>query len=77
MLACVEFFFCFFFDQGIGSRLAAWASKVDIITSYHYIIVGDTYKRHIVPHEYINTIHKSNIRLRMKHKQKLKRHPPC
>ena len=30
MLACVEFFFCFF-DQGIGSRSAAWASRVDVI----------------------------------------------
>ena len=30
MLACVEFFFCFF-DQGIGSRTAAWASRVDVI----------------------------------------------
>ena len=39
--------------------------KVDIITSYHYIIVGDTYKRHTMPHEYHNIIHKSNIRLRM------------
>ena len=29
MLACVEFFFCFFFDQGIGPRSAAWASRVD------------------------------------------------
>ena len=31
MLACLEFFFCFFFDQGIGSRSAAWASRVDVI----------------------------------------------
>ena len=31
MLVCVEFFFCFFFDQGIGSRSAAWASRVDVI----------------------------------------------
>ena len=31
MLACVEFFFCFFFDQGIGSRSAAWASRVDVV----------------------------------------------
>ena len=30
MLACVEFFFCFF-NQGIGSRSAAWASRVDVI----------------------------------------------
>ena len=29
MLACVEFF-CFF-DQGIGSRSAAWASRVDVV----------------------------------------------
>ena len=31
MLACIEFFFCFFFDQGIGSRPAAWASRVDVV----------------------------------------------
>ena len=31
MLACIEFFFCFFFDQGIGSRSAAWASRVDVV----------------------------------------------
>ena len=30
MLACVEFFLCFF-DQGIGSRSAAWASRVDVV----------------------------------------------
>ena len=30
MFACVEFFFCFF-DQGIGSRSAAWASRVDVV----------------------------------------------
>ena len=30
MLACIEFFFCFF-DQGIGSRSAAWASRVDVV----------------------------------------------
>ena len=30
MLDCVEIFFCFF-DQGIGSRSAAWASRVDVI----------------------------------------------
>ena len=30
MLACVKFFFCFF-DQGIGSRSAAWASRVDVV----------------------------------------------
>ena len=31
--ACLfwEFFFCFFFDQGIGSRSAAWASRVDVV----------------------------------------------
>ena len=60
-------------------RSAYWRlfCKVDIITSYHYIIVGDTYKRHTMPHEYNIIIHKSNIRLQMKHKQKLKRHPPC
>ena len=27
----MEFFFCFFFDQGIGSRSAAWASRVDAV----------------------------------------------
>ena len=26
-----EFFFYFFFDQGIGSRSAAWASRVDVV----------------------------------------------
>ena len=31
MFACLEFFFCFFFDQGRGSRLAAWASRVDVV----------------------------------------------
>ena len=30
MLAYIEFFFCFF-DQGIGSRPAAWVSKVDVV----------------------------------------------
>ena len=51
-------------------RSAYWRRfcKVDIITSYHYIIVGDTYKRHTMPHEYNITIHKFNIRLRVKHK---------
>ena len=30
-LLLLEFFFCFFFfDQGIGSRSAAWASRVDV-----------------------------------------------
>ena len=31
MFVCLEFFFCFFFDQGIGSRSAAWASRVDVV----------------------------------------------
>ena len=31
MLACIEFFFCIFFDQGIGFRSAAWASRVDVV----------------------------------------------
>ena len=111
MLSCVEFFFCF--DQGIGSRSAAWASRVDVvwvsvcvssvvgwcsyvrwccivIFMWHcmywmyphllcdvYVIDGDTYIRHTMPHEYNITIHNSIIRLRMKHKQKLKRHPSC
>ena len=41
MLACVEFFFCFF-DQGIGSRSAAWASRVDVISVFVYVssVVG-------------------------------------
>ena len=30
-LLVLEFFFCFLFDQGIGSRLAAWASRVDVV----------------------------------------------
>ena len=30
MFACLEFVFYFFFDQGIGSRSAAWASRVDV-----------------------------------------------
>ena len=31
MLLVLDFFFCFFFDQGIGSRWAAWASRVDVV----------------------------------------------
>ena len=31
VLLVLEFFFCFFFDQGIGSRSAAWASRVDVV----------------------------------------------
>ena len=30
-LLVLEFFFCFFFDQGIGSRSAAWTSMVDVV----------------------------------------------
>ena len=30
-LRVLEFLFCFFFDQGIGSRSAAWASGVDVV----------------------------------------------
>ena len=30
-LLVLEFFFCFFFDQGIGSRPAAWASRVEVV----------------------------------------------
>ena len=30
-LLVLEFFLCFFFDQGIGSRSAAWASRVDVV----------------------------------------------
>ena len=33
MLACVQFFFRFF-DSGIGSRSAAWASRVDVVWVY-------------------------------------------
>ena len=31
MYLVLEFFFCFFFDQEIGSRSAAWASRVDVV----------------------------------------------
>ena len=31
MLLVLDFFFYFFVDQGIGSRPAAWASRVDVI----------------------------------------------
>ena len=31
MFLVLEFFFCFLFDQGIGSRSAAWASRVDVV----------------------------------------------
>ena len=59
-------------------RPAYWNAFARWISLHqHYIIDGDTYKRHTMPHEYNNIKHKSNIRLRMKHKQKLKRHPPC
>ena len=30
-LLVLEFFFFFLFDQGIGSRSAAWASRVDVV----------------------------------------------
>ena len=30
MFLDLEFFFCFF-DQGVGSRSAAWASRVDVV----------------------------------------------
>ena len=30
-LLVLAFFFCFYFDQGIGSRSAAWASRVDVV----------------------------------------------
>ena len=30
-LLVLEFFFCFFFDQGIDSRSAVWASRVDVV----------------------------------------------
>ena len=59
-------------------RPAYWNTFARWISLHqHYIIDGDTYKRHTMPHEYNITIHKSIIRLRMEHKQKLKRHPPC
>ena len=31
MLPVLESFFCLFFDQGIGSRSAAWAGRVDVV----------------------------------------------
>ena len=59
-------------------RPAYWNAFARWISLHqHYIIDGDTYKRHTMPLEYNITIHQSIIRLRMKHKQKLKRHPPC
>ena len=59
-------------------RTAYWNAFARWISLHqHYIIDRDTYIRHTMPHEYNITIHKSIIRLRMKHKQKLKRHPPC
>ena len=41
-LLVLEFFFSFFFDQGIGSRSAAWASRVDIVWVSVYVssVVG-------------------------------------
>ena len=41
MLLDLEFFFCFF-DQGIGSRSAAWASRVDVVWVSVYVssVVG-------------------------------------
>ena len=58
-------------------RTAYWNAFARWISLHqHYIIDGDTYKRHM-PHEYNIVLHKSTIWLRMKHKQKLKRHPPC
>ena len=41
-LVVLEFFLCFFFDQGIGSRSAAWASRVDVIWVSVYVssVVG-------------------------------------
>ena len=59
-------------------RTAYWHAFARWISLHqHYIIDGDTYKRHTMPHEYNIILHKITIRLRMKHKQKLKRHPPC
>ena len=59
-------------------RPAYWNAFARWISLHqHYIIDGDTYIRHTMPHEYNITIHQSIIRLRMNHKQKLKRHPPC
>ena len=31
MFLVLEIVFCFIFDQGIGSRSAAWASRVDVV----------------------------------------------
>ena len=48
-------------------RTAYWNAFARWISLHqHYIIDGDTYKRHTMPHEYNITIHKSIIRLRMK-----------
>ena len=59
-------------------RPAYWNAFARWISLHqHYIIDGNTYKRHTMPHEYNIILHKSTIRLRMKHKQKLKQHPPC
>ena len=53
-------------EAHIEDTFARWISL-----HQHYIIDGDTYIRHTMPHEYNITIHQSIIRLRMKHKQKL------
>ena len=41
-LLVLEFFFCFFFDQAIGSRSAALASRVDVVWVSVYVssVVG-------------------------------------
>ena len=47
-------------------RTAYWYAFARWISLHqHYIIDGDTYKRHRMPHEYNITIHTNNIRLRM------------
>ena len=59
-------------------RTAYWNAFARWISLHqHYIIDGDTYKRHKMPHKYNIILQKSIIWLRTKHKQKLKRHPPC
>ena len=66
-------------DSKVPSRIEPHIETL-LQGGYHYInityIDGDTYIRHTMPLEYNITIHKSIIRLRMNHKQKLKRHPP-
>ena len=55
----LEFFFCFFFDQGIGSRSAAWASRVvvvwasvcvsSVVGCWSYVCCIDVFVWHCMP----------------------------